>query len=224
MFKFCFMYLDDDSSTFALPLSPEEFTTKVGNKNKTVDLIEMGETNIIKKIGLRDFSFSIVLPKDSQLCDDESLCREPIFFLNKFREFKTEKKVVCMVITRDMPDGSSIFNGNIEVTLEDYTVTEKAGEPGDFYVDLNFKEYKRIAVIKTNVTENATKDGKTEVTQVEQRAAREAAESYTVKQGDSLWSIAKLQLNDGSRYREIASLNGITDYNNLQVGTVLKLP
>lgn len=47
--------------------------------------------------------------------------------------------------------------------------------------------------------------------------------AYTVKKGDSLWKIAKEQLGDGSRYKEIKSLNGLkTD--TLRVGQVLKMP
>lgn len=34
------------------PLAPEKMTTNVGNKNKTIDLVKMGEVNIQKDIGL----------------------------------------------------------------------------------------------------------------------------------------------------------------------------
>lgn len=224
MYKFSFEYHDEEDSFFTLPLAPDEFTTKVSNRNKTVDLLELGEVNIIKDMGLRDFDFKILLPKDSRLCDDEKDFKEPVFYLNKFREFKEQKRAVILTIIRLMPNGKTLFAGNIEVTLEDYTVSEKAGEEGDFYVELSFKEYKRVALIKTDTTGNVTKDGKTEVTQEEQRKTKDTPKSYTVKAGDSLWKIAKLQLNDGSRYKEIAKLNGITDYNNLSLGAVLKLP
>lgn len=36
------------------------------------------------------------------------------------------------------------------------------------------------------------------------------AKTYLVKMGDSLWKIAKEQLGDGQRYKEIAELNGIS--------------
>lgn len=224
MYKFSFMYPDEYDSLFTLPLAPEEFNTKVGNKNQTVDLIELGEVNLIKAIGLRDFSFKVLLPKDSQLCDETENFREPIFYLNKFREIKESKRSVILTIIRIMPRGDTIFSGNAEVTLEDYEVSESAGQEGDFWVDLNLKEYKRVEIIKTNNLGTTSNDGKAQVTQEVQRAAKETANTYTVNSGDSLWKIAKLQLNDGSRYKEIASLNGITDYNNLITGAALKLP
>ena len=47
--------------------------------------------------------------------------------------------------------------------------------------------------------------------------------TYTVKTGDSLWSIAATQLGDGSRYNEIKTINGLTN-NTIHTGQTLKLP
>jgi len=49
---------------------------------------------------------------------------------------------------------------------------------------------------------------------------------YVVKDGDSLWKIAAEQLGNGSRYKEITKLNPsiVSDENNLDVGTRLRLP
>lgn len=224
MYKFSLMYPNDYDSLFTFPIAPEAFNTKVGNKNKSIDLLELGEVNIVKSIGLREFSFKVLLPKDSQLCDDVNDFKEPIFYMNKLREIKEQKKTVILTIIRTMPNGETLFGGNVEVSLEDYSVEENGGEEGDFHVELNFKEYKRIKVIALNDTGVISNNGKTQITQEEQRAVKDTAESYTVKPGDSLWKIAKLQMNDGSRYKEIAELNGISNPNSLKSGMVLKLP
>lgn len=47
--------------------------------------------------------------------------------------------------------------------------------------------------------------------------------TYIVKSGDSLWAIAAKQLGNGSRYKEIKSLNGLTS-DTIYAGQVLKLP
>lgn len=48
---------------------------------------------------------------------------------------------------------------------------------------------------------------------------------YTVVPGDSLWSIAKEQLGNGTRYPEILTLNPHISPNiPMDVGTVLKMP
>lgn len=47
--------------------------------------------------------------------------------------------------------------------------------------------------------------------------------TYTVAQGDTLWTIAKKHLSSGSRYKEIVSLNGLKS-NVLYSGMKLKIP
>ncbi|WP_320784208.1 N-acetylmuramoyl-L-alanine amidase [Streptomyces sp. CRN 30] len=54
--------------------------------------------------------------------------------------------------------------------------------------------------------------------------SRSSTTTYKVAKGDTLWSIAASKLGDGARWREIASLNGITDADAISVGQVLKLP
>ncbi|MCQ6250924.1 N-acetylmuramoyl-L-alanine amidase [Streptomyces malaysiensis] len=48
--------------------------------------------------------------------------------------------------------------------------------------------------------------------------------TYTVGKGDTLWSIAASKLGDGSRYKEIAKLNGLKDADQIVPGQKLKLP
>lgn len=50
-----------------------------------------------------------------------------------------------------------------------------------------------------------------------------SARTYTVRKGDSLWAIAAKQLGDGTRYKEIKTLNGLTS-DTIYAGQVLKLP
>ena len=47
---------------------------------------------------------------------------------------------------------------------------------------------------------------------------------YTVKAGDSLWSIAETQYKDGYRWVEIARLNNLSNTEEIEVGMKLKLP
>lgn len=46
---------------------------------------------------------------------------------------------------------------------------------------------------------------------------------YTVKNGDTLWCIAKKHLHSAARYVEIVHLNGLKTA-KLQIGQVLLLP
>lgn len=233
LYGFSFKYDDEPNSLIRLPLAPETFKTTIGNKNKTIELISIGEANIIKSIGLRSFSFKVYLPKDYILSDLRlEDFKEPIFYLNKFREYKENAKPIRFIITRILQDGKFIFDGNLLVSFESYTVTEKWGEEGSFWVDIKLKEYKSIVseIKEKNKDENENKsedDDTSDTIELEkevQRTTKDTPKEYTVVDGDNLWKIAKLLLNDGSRYKEIAELNGINDVNNIPVSMVLKLP
>jgi len=50
------------------------------------------------------------------------------------------------------------------------------------------------------------------------------ARSYTVKQGDTLWVIAKRELGDARRIKEIADLNGLKEPFRLRIGDKIRLP
>jgi hypothetical protein len=45
-----------------LPISPEKFSWKVKNANKTMTLINEGEINFLRDAGLTDFEFDVLIP------------------------------------------------------------------------------------------------------------------------------------------------------------------
>ena len=55
-------------------------------------------------------------------------------------------------------------------------------------------------------------------------APKPEAASYTVKAGDSWWSIAASQLGDGTRYTELAAYNNKKPTDTIYAGQVIKLP
>lgn len=228
-YTFSFSYDNEPDSLITLPIPPESFNTDVSGKDETVDIVNIGEVNILRDIALRDFSFKILLPKDNTLTImKDSEFKEPIFYLARFREYKANKKPIRFFITRLLPSGREIFKGNLLVSFEDYSVEENAGEEGDFWVDIKLKEYRQIKNIIIKNSGKTDFNGNTIVNQEIQRTSKEISKTYTTSAGDTLWSIAKLQLNDGSRYLEIAKLNGITDIDKiiyaLEAGIVLRLP
>ncbi|HWP96405.1 MAG TPA: LysM domain-containing protein [Syntrophomonadaceae bacterium] len=48
--------------------------------------------------------------------------------------------------------------------------------------------------------------------------------SYTIVQGDTLWALAVSYYGDGTRWREIADANGITNPRTLQIGQEIIIP
>lgn len=147
--------------------------------------------------------------------------KPPIYFLDFLQKCKESSLPTTLLIFRYFTDGSQIFSTNKDLVLEDYLVTENAGEYGSFWVDSHWKDYRSakstVYQVKNDgdnllmVEDGSNRDGKTEVT------------SYTVKKGDTLWGIAKSIYNDANRYKEIASKNGITNPNKISIGMVLDL-
>lgn len=230
-----------EGESIYFPLAPDQFNTSVGNKNKTIELVSIGEVNIVKEIGLRTFNFKLLLPKDPILLTDSYVIEgmldaaqfhEPVWYLNRIREIKENKEIVFLIITRqyidDIADDGTVkykqlFGGNLKVTVEDYKVEENAGEEGDYWITLNLKEYRQVGIIKNSVPTGKIEGNKIQIKEERQREDnRQIPSTYAVKQGDSLWTIAKLYLGDGSKYKTLMELNGL---NNTVIypGQVLKL-
>ena len=216
------IYLKQDGKQILLPVTPSEVETKAGTRNKAVYILNFGEINLAKKPGLQEIRFTVLLPgRMYSFVQMEDGFHEPEYFLNCFKEYKAAAKPVQLILFRRLADGTQLFCGNMDVLLEDYTVTEKGGEQGDFWVELHWKEWKAAKSIRYSV--KSQDGGNVLMEQGQERQAKTPAATYTVKKGDCLWNIAKKQLGDGTKYKEIAKKNGISDPNKIYPGQVLKL-
>ena len=199
-------------------------TTSVLSNNKIYQTLEFGEINILKDVSLREISMKIYLPNDISIpfvqkpYSYNCIIDKPIIYLNKFREFKSKKKPLRLMINRILQSGEELFKTNIKVSLEDYTIFERAGEEGDFWVKLIFKEFREDYSKQITLNSNGKYIASID------RPKKETSKKYIVKQGDTLWQIAKRELNNELLYKEIAKLNNISQPRKLQIGTVLKLP
>ncbi|KNY26320.1 LysM peptidoglycan-binding domain-containing protein [Pseudobacteroides cellulosolvens] len=204
------IFFDFEGETIRLPQNPSEFQIKVKSSNKTYELVKLGEISVIKDIPLREISFKSTLPnnKDYPWVLTKNLFKYPIFYLVKFRQYKESKKPVRLVVTRKTYEGISDVQTNILVTIEDYTATEVAGALGDWEYSLNLKEYREYGTKKLSFQKStSTSTSKVVNVQSNRPITKNIPKTYTVKSGDTLWLIAKNQLNDGSKYVNLYNLN-----------------
>ena len=106
------------------------------------------------------------------------------------------------------------------VSLESYTITEKAEGIGDVEVEINLKEYDEHLTSYYVMTDSEKGTAKEVTTRPSERTA---PSSYTVKNGDSLWAIAKLQLGDETKWKALAAKNNIEPPYIVMPGQVIQL-
>lgn len=213
-------YLDD----VLLPIAPAKLSIEIKNKNKTLDLLDLGEVNMLKDAGLTDIDFDILLPAAQYpFAQYENGFQPPDFYLEKLSELKTAKKPFQLIISRFSPTGDFLFDTNMPVSIESYEIVEGANAGMDITVSIRLKQYKEYQTQTITVQNGNPAANTVQATIQQQRPAREPAKSYTVKPGDTLWAIAKKELGDGSKYAQVASLNGIKNPHTIQSGQVLKL-
>ena len=214
-----------------LPIAPSKLQLKINNNNKTVTLINDGEINIIKTPGLTDISFEILLPNVKYpFATYHEGYRKADYYLSILDNLKTSLASFQFIVARTKPNGDYLFSTNMTVTLEDYTITEDADKYGtDVGVSIKLKQYRAYTTktIKVDTPSNAgtikTSTKKVATVVNSRPATKTMAKNHTVKIGETLWSICRMELGDGSKYSKIAKLNGISNPNLIKVGQVIKL-
>ncbi|EGT3850577.1 LysM peptidoglycan-binding domain-containing protein [Clostridioides difficile] len=195
-----------------LPIAPPKLEVKVTNKNKTIDLINVGEVNILKKEGLSEISFEAEFTHN-KLPFYRGAFKDVQFFLSKLELLKTDCKPFQFIVSREM-GGKVLFNTNMKVSLEEYNIVEDAENASDTKVAIKLKQYKDYSTKKLVLaTPEKTNYGRTPLPVMKPKEFRPDSsnkpngKTYTVKAGDSLWSICQKQLGNGSLYKKVYELN-----------------
>lgn len=221
------------------PVAPKSIKTKINNKNETITLINDGEINQLKTAGLTEISFELSLPQlaaPSYAVYPEGF-QPATYYLGLLEDLKTGKEPFQFIVSR-IWGKTTLFDTNMTVSLEKYTIKEDKSEGPDIIVEVELKQFRagntKVLTVKTAA------DGTKTATMEEPRATTgKAKESiYTIRDGDTLSYIARSKLQDSSRYSELYTLNkdtieaaakahGRADSAGgtiLYPGTVLKLP
>lgn len=206
------------------PVPPEKLKLSVKNQNKTLNLVSGMELNIPKVPGLTEISFELLLPAVRYpFADYPDGFHTPDFYTNALKELKQGKKPFSFIVNRKLPNGQPSFDTQMTVLLEEYSLNEDAGSGFDVRADIKLKEYMGYGVLPVeNVQENA--DG-TMLTagSKKRKGGKEAASTYTVKNGDTLWNICRRELGSESEYSRVVQLNQLDNPNEIIPGQVIRL-
>lgn len=222
-----YFYLDK----ILCPIAPSQLQMKIKGQNKTLTLINEGEVNLLKRTGLTEISFDIMLPNvQYPFAVYKSGFQRADYFLEEIGKLKTNSKPFQFIVTRTLPNEKMLFDTNLKVSLEEYTIKEDSKEGFDVVVSVKLKQYREYGTktcVETTPKQNTQK--KTISLGTPKRATENSPapvknETYTVQKGDCLWNISKKFYGDGSKYKKLAEVNKIKNANLIYPGQVLTIP
>lgn len=204
-------WIKQDEEALQLPVKPTEFNVTVAHRNTVVNVIQLGDINLMGKTGLREVSLSSFFPAKDYNFSNNSGRKTPIACVNQLESWRNSGKPVRVIITDLL---------NMEATIESFTWGERDAT-GDIYYTMALKEYKKIKTKKATVTVETVKPTTRETKAPESNPSK----TYTAKKGDCLWSIAKRFYGNGAKYTKIyeANKDTIKNPNLIQVGQVITL-
>lgn len=206
-----------EAEKIRFPILPETFTVTDGSKNKSVDIVGLGEIVIKQDRPALGIKFDSFFPATTFPGVQVGSLTAPETLKDKIKQWKYSDKPAHFILA-----GTNI---NMYCTIEDFPCEEHGGDVGAIHFSLTLKEYREVSVrqVKVDVPTRKATLPAASTTRTDNRVQQK---TYTVKKGDCLWNIAKAQLGSGSRYTEIAALNTdiIKNPNLIYAGQVLKLP
>lgn len=209
-----------------MPQTPAKLSVKISGKNTTITLLNEGEINFLRAPGLTEITLPLVFPMLSAE-------KRPDYYLALLERAKTQKLTTQFIMTRTTPDGQLLFDTNIKVSIEDYSIDESATNGLDVSSTVKLKQYRdystRTITIKNvleRIENNAVRKKVLLVRSPRPAATAPRVKTYTVKSGDTLWSIAKKIYGEGAKYLSVLDANRgrIVDPNNIEAGLVLIIP
>lgn len=208
-----------------MPVAPSKINTKIKNKNRTITLINEGEANILKSAGLQEISFNMMIPayKYPFALYLGGIFLPISYYLEILDRLKNSKKPFQLIIIREGVLGALGFDTNLKVSLEDYQILEDAGNGRDITVSIKLKQYqektKTVVRIATAVGGGTVKY----ILEKVRDSSKLIEKTYKVKEGDTLYTIAKKQLGNGEKYRDLITLNKLGNSSDIEVGQVIRL-
>ncbi|WP_058301135.1 LysM peptidoglycan-binding domain-containing protein [Gorillibacterium timonense] len=207
----------DENEWLWLPVNPEQISVKRVHGYEDVQVTQLGEYTVIGEAALKEYSFASFFPRDYHpgYCEYEDL-PDPWATVEKIEGWMKSRKPLRLDVTGTKLKGL--------VTLRSFQYSERAGNPGDIFYEMELKEYVEVQFRQVETSGS----GKAVVVTGKGRPdTRKPPASYIVIPGDTLWKIAQRTLGNGDRWREVYAANELVigkNPNKLYPGQKLVIP
>lgn len=234
-----YFYLDD----IMLPVAPAKCSLKIKNKNKTINLINEGEVNLIKTAGLTEISFDMRLPATERpyasyaesfnaniisyasktILGEDLTFKNPSDYISALEKLKTSNEPFTFIVTRMSPDYEMLFDYNMLVTLESYSIEEDAKDGFDVTIPIRLKQYRDYSTKEVEV--KTDENGNQTVSVKQNRTTTKSMEkAYKIQREKSVWEACKRASGGSLNWRAVMNLNNISNPTQIPTqGTSIRL-
>ena len=207
------------------PMLPTEVSIRTANRFADYAILSIGEVRLPNGTALDSVSWSGTLPGRKRVGSGAPYIfdwQDPKAIYRWIDRLKAQHgmPVKARLLITESPI-------NCDVYLSDFTGTP-AGGYGDIRYSISFIQAKDIRVRKSG--QQAKQDRQASTAAAPSRPSPPAAKTYTVKKGDSLWSIAQKMGLGGANYSQLYQANqSVVDAHNggpnmIWPGDVLTIP
>ncbi|WP_238555931.1 LysM peptidoglycan-binding domain-containing protein [Paenibacillus alvei] len=215
------MSWNNKQEVIEIPVMPPSIGLTEGGNGKGYNVVGLGEINVIKDAKLTEYQFSSIFPATRYPFVHTKTLLSPGQYVEFLNRWIRKRHPIRLIIKSDL------YDINTPASIESFEWKENAGTQ-DIEYSLKLKKYifysaKQVKVIKSASGKKATKPTTQKKTRPNEKVT---PKTYKVQKGDYMYAISKKTLGDGNRWREIKTLNNMSDADikNLKVGRVLKIP
>src|SRR5690606_26349252 len=215
-----YLSINDGQQGFRLPVNPPEIEIQEQGQGNTYNIISLGEINVIKEPKLAEITFESFFPAQPYpfVVGEELLT--PASYVDMITSWMRNKQIARLIMT----DGA--VDINMLVSIEDFAWREVGGAVGDIEYELTLKRYVHYAPKQVQIKVQQSQQKAVAQKKQTRPQTKPQLKIHVLKKGETLWGLAKRYLGSGTRWREIANLNGIKDsqVRRLPIGLKVKIP
>lgn len=149
-----FFSLDD--LVVRLPMNPEELPDNLNSDNAEYNVLGIGTVTVPRTPLPREITINSYFPArvDSSVLTPNEFW-EPELYIQFFREAMQNKYVLTYTPVRYLENGEAFdtSDSGFKCLVQAFNVTERGGETGDFYYELQIREYRDYSPMEVEVVE-----------------------------------------------------------------------